>query len=125
MSIQTLDSSPKAEFSWDERKEIKCLTFHASFSWVAGVGVSGDGAGVELVDEADSYVDVDVKAMMPRIGAPSSRAVLADIRTWTPVPWDSIKPARVVVAGRDISVGSQPIANSVSLLLVAFMLANS
>ena len=53
MSIQTLDSSPKAEFSWDERKEIKCLTFHTSFSWVAGVGVSGDGAGVELVDEAD------------------------------------------------------------------------
>ena len=35
-----------------------------------------------------------------------------------------MKPARVV-AGRDISVGSRPIANSVSLLLVAFMLANS
>lgn len=34
-------------------------------------------------------------------------------------------PARVVVAGRDISVGSRPIANSVSALLVAFMLANS
>ena len=34
-------------------------------------------------------------------------------------------PERVVVAGRDISVGSRPIANSVSALLVAFMFANS
>lgn len=34
-------------------------------------------------------------------------------------------PVRVVVVGRDISVGSRPIANSVSVLLVAFMLANS
>ena len=31
----------------------------------------------------------------------------------------------MVVVGRDISVGSRPIANSVSVLLVAFMFANS
>src|ERR1700722_1975930 len=37
----------------------------------------------------------------------------------------ALTPARVVVAGRDISVGSRPIANSVSALLVAFILANS
>lgn len=36
-----------------------------------------------------------------------------------------LTPERVVVVGRDISVGSRPIANSVSALLVAFMLANS
>jgi hypothetical protein len=36
-----------------------------------------------------------------------------------------LTPARVVVVGRDISAGSRPIANSVSELLVAFMLANS
>jgi hypothetical protein len=37
----------------------------------------------------------------------------------------NLTPARVVVVGRDISVGSRPIANSVSALLVAFMFANS
>merc|ERR1712225_16480 len=52
-------------------------------------------------------------------------AVLADMRTWTPQPWDSMNPARVLVVGRDISLGSRPLANSVSVLLVAFMLANS
>ena len=57
-------------------------------------------------------MDVDMKAMIPQMEAPSSRAVLVDIRIWTPVPWDSMKPARVAVAGRDISVGSRPIANS-------------
>ena len=31
-----------------------------------------------------------------------------------------LTPERVVVVGRDISVGSRPIANSVSALLVAF-----
>ena len=36
-----------------------------------------------------------------------------------------LTPARVLVVGRDISVGSRPIASSVSVLLVAFMLANS
>ena len=34
-------------------------------------------------------------------------------------------PERVVVVGRDISVGSRPMANSVSALLVAFIFANS
>ena len=34
-------------------------------------------------------------------------------------------PERVVVVGRDISVGSRPMANSVSALLVAPMFANS
>ena len=53
MSIQTLGSSPKAEFSWDKRKEIKCLTFHAPFSQVTGAGVSEGGAGLGSVDEAD------------------------------------------------------------------------
>lgn len=52
------------------------------------------------------------------IGAPAQsgctlRAVLADMKMWTPVPWDSMKLARVVVAGRDISVGSQPVATQV------------
>ena len=46
MSIQTVGSSPKAEFAWDERKEIKCLTFHAPFSHVIGAGVSGGGIGI-------------------------------------------------------------------------------
>lgn len=53
MSIQTLGSSPKAEFSWDERKEIKCLAFHPPFSQVAGAEDSEGGAGVGSVDEAD------------------------------------------------------------------------
>lgn len=53
MSIQTLGSSPKAEFSWDERKEIKCFAFHAPFSQVTGAEVSGGGAGVGSSDEAD------------------------------------------------------------------------
>jgi len=53
MSIQTLGSSPKAEFSWDEMKEIKCLTFHAPFSQVTGAGVSEGSVGVGSVDEAD------------------------------------------------------------------------
>lgn len=52
MSIQTLGSSLKAEFSWDERKEIKCLTFQAPFSQVMGAGVSGGGV-VGSADEAD------------------------------------------------------------------------
>ena len=33
-----------------------------------------------------THVDVDVKARMPRIGAPNSRAVFALITIWTPVP---------------------------------------
>lgn len=53
MSIQTLGSSPKAEFSCDERKDMKCLTFHASLSQVTGAGVSEGVAGVGSVDEAD------------------------------------------------------------------------
>lgn len=77
------------------------------------------------------------------MGAPSSRAVFALMRICTPVPCASMNykdnmnernsymstntltPDLVVVAGRDISVGSRPMANSVSALLVAFMLANS
>ena len=39
-----------------------------------------------------SYVDVGMKAMIPRIGTPSSRAVLADIMIWMPAPYDSMKP---------------------------------
>jgi hypothetical protein len=82
-----------------------------------------------------------VNATIPRMGAPSSRAVFAVMTTWIPAPYQgvtksrqgaitqltiaSIKPARVVVVGRDISVGSRPMANSVSALLVAFMLPNS
>jgi len=53
MSIQTLASSLKAEFSWDERNEMKCLTFHAPFSQVTGAGVSRGGAGAGSADEAD------------------------------------------------------------------------
>ena len=63
-------------------------------------------------------MEVDVNAMQPWMGVPSSRAVLADMRMWMPVPWNSRKPVQVVVAGPDVSVGSRPIANSVSLLLV-------
>lgn len=33
-----------------------------------------------------TYVDVEVKARMPRMGQPSSRAVLADITMCTPTP---------------------------------------
>ena len=51
MSIQTLGSSPKAEFSGDKRKEMRCLTFHALFSQL--IGVSGGDSGVGSVDEAD------------------------------------------------------------------------
>ncbi len=36
-----------------------------------------------------------------------------------------MKPLRVVVVGRDISLGVRPWANSSTALLVAFMLANS
>lgn len=43
------------------------------------------------------YVDVNVKTMIPRLGVPSLRVILADIRVWTPVSWDSMKPARAVV----------------------------
>lgn len=53
MSIQTLGSSLKAVFSWDERNEMKCLAFHAPSSQVAGVGVSRGDAGLGSVDEAD------------------------------------------------------------------------
>lgn len=53
MSIQTVGFSLKAEFSWEERKEIKCLTFHAPFSQVTGAGVSGGGVGAGSVEEAD------------------------------------------------------------------------
>jgi len=53
MSIQTLGSSPKAEFSCDERKEMKCLTFHTPFSQVTGAEVSVGTGGVGSVDEAD------------------------------------------------------------------------
>ena len=48
-----------------------------------------------------------------------------DISKDQPAMIDVRTPARVVVAGLDISVGSRPMANSVSELLVAFMLANS
>ena len=52
-------------------------------------------------------MEADDDAMQPRMGVPSSRAVLADMRMWTPVPWGSKKPVRVVAAGPDISVGWQ------------------
>jgi hypothetical protein len=47
------------------------------------------------------------------------------LATGRPVKGWQRTPARVVVVGRDISVGSRPIASSVSELLVAFMLPNS
>ena len=53
MSIQTLVSSAKAEFSWDKRNEMKCLAFHAPLSQVTGARVSGGGSGVESVERAD------------------------------------------------------------------------
>jgi len=73
------------------------------------------------------YVEVDVNARIPHIGASISKADFAVIMMCILVLCDSMKPERVVVAGRDISVGvgSCSTANSVSALLVAFVLANS
>ena len=53
MSIQIVGSSPKAEFSWDERKEMKCLAFHAPSSQVTGTGISWGSVGVGSVGEVD------------------------------------------------------------------------
>jgi hypothetical protein len=90
-----------------------------------------------------TYVDVEVNATTPLIGAPISSASLALITTWTPQPWLSMNyhkkskgpygekinkkhtPARVLVVGLENSFGSRPAANSVIELLVAFMFANS
>jgi hypothetical protein len=43
------------------------------------------------------------------------------MRIWTPAPWDSMKPLRVEVAGRDISAGRRPASVSASELEVAFI----
>ena len=42
-------------------------------------------------------MDADVKTMIPRLEAQSLKVILADIRIWTPVSCDPVKPARAVV----------------------------
>ena len=46
-------------------------------------------------------MEVDVKEVIPWMGASSSR-LLADITMWTPGSWDSMKPARVMLAASQV-----------------------